>query len=430
MDVPEFDLVFQPVEFDRPGLVLDFALGVDDREDAFAGGDTLVDVGELVDERAHRARYLREHGDEGDEAFGAERVLEYERTSEYQDDAYGRDAQEFAHRRSQLLAAGHRKGQPRQVFAQVVELLLDITRGIVALDDLDARERFVECRDQFAHALLACACGMAQALDDAADDQCHDGQEKHREERQLPRDGDHHDRIADDEERFAESHLQGVGDAELHHADVRGDFRDDVALALVAEIAHVHVHNFGEHLVAHALQGARAHVLDRPGPHVAEQVAQQAHENGDDGQQQQDVFGVVFVEQVRIGEVEQRRQVFLVERQRGEFLHVYERVIRIEHRLEDRHDQQERERIEQCVEERVEEIGDGVFADGSGETQKPHVYFKHYGRIICSLCDNRDKDRNNNVKFGIPGLKVRSSGEFRTEKNEGADMLSAPFQGS
>ena len=52
------------------------------------------------------------------------------------------------------------------------------------------------------------------------------------------------------------------------------------------------------HLVAHALQGAGAHVLDRPGPHVAEQVAQQAHENGDDGQQQQDVFGVVFGEQV------------------------------------------------------------------------------------------------------------------------------------
>ena len=191
---------------------------------------------------------------------------------------------------------------------------------------------------------------MAQALDDAADDQCHDGQEKHREECQLPRDGDHHDRITDDEERLAESYLQCVGDAELHHADVRSDLRDDVALALVAEIAHVHVHDFGEHLVAHALQGAGAHVLDRPGPHVAEQVAQQAHENGDDGQQQQDVFGVVFGEQVRIGEVEQCRQVFLVERQRGELLHVYERVIRIEHRLEDRHDQQERERIEQRVE--------------------------------------------------------------------------------
>jgi len=139
---------------------------------------------------------------------------------------------------------------------------------------------------------------MAQALDDAADDQCHDGQEKHREECQLPRDGDHHDRITDDEERLAESYLQCVGDAELHHADVRSDLRDDVALALVAEIAHVHVHDFGEHLVAHALQGAGAHVLDRPGPHVAEQVAQQAHENGDDGQQQQDVFGVVFGEQV------------------------------------------------------------------------------------------------------------------------------------
>ena len=35
----------------------------------------------------------------------------------------------------------------------------------------------------------------------------------------------------------------------------------------------------------------------------------------------------------------------------------------------------------------------------AAETQEPHVYFKHYGRIICRLCDNRDKDRNNNVKF-------------------------------
>ena len=428
--VAEFDLVFQAVQLQCAGLVLNFALGVDDREDALSGRDALIDVGELVDEGAHGACDLREHGDEGDEAFGAERPLEYERTAEYEDDAHGRDAEEFAHRRSQLLAARHREGQPGQIGVQVVELLLDIIHGVVALDDLDARKGLVERRYQLAHALLARAGRVAQAFDDAADDEGHHGQKQHREEGQLPRYGDHHHRIADDEERLAESHLQGVGDAELHHADVGGDFRNDVALALVAEKADVHVHHLREHLVAHALQRAGAHVLHRPRTQIAEQVAQQAHENGHYGEHEQYVFGVVFVEQMRVGVVEQGCQVFLIEGQRGKFLHIYERVVGVEHRLEDRHDQQERERVEQRVEQRVEEIGNCVLLDGSGETQEPHVYFKHYGRIICRLCDNRDKDRNNNDKIGPCGSKVRSLGEIRAEKGKEAGVAAHLSSGS
>ena len=52
-----------------------------------------------------------------------------------------------------------------------------------------------------------------------------------------------------------------------------------------------------------------------------------------------------------------------------------------------------------------------------------HTFYKHLGLYALSLIHIY-------VKFGLPGLKVRSSGAFRTEKNEGADMLSAPFQGS
>ena len=218
---------------------------------------------------------------------------------------------------------------------------------------------------------------MAQPLDDAADDDGHYGEEQHREERQLPRDGDHHHRVADDEERLAEGHLQRIGDAELHHAHVRRDLRDDVALALFAEIAHVHVNDLGEHPVADALQRPRAHVLDRPGPQIAEQVAQETDADGHHGQQHQHVLHPELVEQVRVGIVEQCGQVALVQGQGRQFVDVLERIVRIEHRVQNRDDEQERARIEQRVEQRIEKVRDGIFLDRLGEAEQSEVCLEH-----------------------------------------------------
>ena len=341
--VAEFDFLFQPREFPGAGFVLYFGFRVDDREDALSGGDSLVDVGELVDEGAHGARDLREDGDEGDESAGVEHAFGHERTAEDEDHAHGRDAEELAHRRGQLLAPGHREGETGQVGTDVVVFLLDVLGGVVALDDLDARERFVERRDHLAHAFLVGAGRVAEPLDDVADQKGHERQEEHREDGQLPRDGDHHDDVADDEERLAERDLQRIGDAELHDADVGGDLRDDVALSLVAEVAHVHVHHARKHLVAHLLERAGAHVLDGPRTQVAEQVAQEADDDGDGGQQEQYVLAVVGVEQVGVGVVEERGQVLLVQLHGRQFLHVFRREAVVEHRVQDRDDQHERQ---------------------------------------------------------------------------------------
>lgn len=97
--IAEFDLLVQAVQRLGVGLVLDFRFGIEHVEDALACGDTLIDVGELVDERAHGAGDLREYGDEADESAGRKRSVHDERTAE--DDQYrdGRQAEEFAHRR-------------------------------------------------------------------------------------------------------------------------------------------------------------------------------------------------------------------------------------------------------------------------------------------------------------------------------------------
>ena len=390
--VAEFDFLFQPREFPGAGFVLYFGFRVDDREDALSGGDSLVDVGELVDEGAHGARDLREDGDEGDESAGVEHAFGHERTAEDEDHAHGRDAEELAHRRGQLLPAGHREGQARQVGADGVVFLLDVFRGVIALDDLDARERLVERRDHLAHALLVGAGRVAEFLHDAADQQGHHREEQHREDGQLPRNGHHHHDVADDQKRFSERHLEGVGDAELHHAHVGGDFRNDVALALVREIAHVHVHHAREHFVAHALQGPRAHVLHGPCAEVAEQVAHQADADGYNGQQHQYVLAVVLFEDVRIGEVEKCCEVVLIEFQGRQLFDVFEGVVRVEHGVQDRDDQHERQRVEQRVEKRVEEVGDRVFLDRPGKTQQPHVCFEHSERMF--------------VGYAISGVKI------------------------
>ena len=367
----------QAVERAGVGGVGHLGFGVEQHEDALAGGDALVDVGELVDERTHGARDLREHGDEGHELAGVERAVDDEHTAEDEDHADGRDPQKLAHRRCQLLAARHREEQPRELGVDVVEFLADVVRGVVALDELHARQRLVQDAHHVAHALLALHGGVAQFLDDAADDECHERQEEDREDRQFPRDGEHRHQIADDEERFAESYLQRVGDAELHDHHVLRDARHDVALALLAEKSDVEVDDVVEQFVAHPLQRARAHVLDRPCPQVAEGVRQQVHQHRDRGQQDEHVHGVVLAEDRGVGVAQPCAERRLVESEFGTDVERLETELGVEHRLDDRDEHDVVDRIEQRVEDRVDEIGDGVFADGAHEREQAEIYLEH-----------------------------------------------------
>ena len=382
--VAQLDAVVQAVEGFRVGPVLDFGLRVEHGEDAFAGGDALVDGGELVDERAHGARDLREHGQESDEAAGVERAAHYEHAAEDEDDARGRDAQEFAHGRRQLLASHHRELETREVGVQRVELPADVIRGVVALDDLDARERLVEAAHHVAHALLAGARGVAQPLDDAADEQRHEGQEDDREDRQLPRNHEHGHQVADDEQRLAESDLERVGDAELHDHHVLRDARHDVALALVAQVAYVHADHLVEHAVAHLLERTRAQVLDGPGAQVAERVAQQARQHDRRGQQHEDVEYPEFrAEDAGVEVVDGLRESLLVDAEaRRELVHGFEPVVGVEQRGEYGDNQHEVDRVEQGVEYGVEKVGYGIARNRAGETEQPHIGSEHCSRVL------------------------------------------------
>ena len=178
-------------------------------------------------------------------------------------------------------------GQASQVGADGVVFLLDVVGGVVAFDDLDARKRFVEHAYHVAHAFLPFEGRVAQFFDDPSDDERHYGQEQDGEQGQLPRYEEHVDHVTDNKQRIAEGDLQRIGDAVLDHHDVLCDARHEIALALIAEISGVHPHDFVEQIVAHALQRPDTHVFDRPGAHVAEEIAQQVHYDRTAGEQEE-----------------------------------------------------------------------------------------------------------------------------------------------
>lgn len=84
---------------------------------------------------------------------------------------------------------------------------------------------------------------------------------------------------------------------------------------------------------------------------------------------------------MRVCEVEEVVDVVAVETQGRELLDVFGGEPVVEHGVEDRDDESEGQGIEQRVEQRVEEIGYGVFLDGPGESQKPHVGLEHSDRV-------------------------------------------------
>ena len=216
---------------------------------------------------------MRECSDIGHKSRRRDCTLHHQRATEYQHHRNGRDTQELAHRRCQLLLAGHREQDVRHLGIYSAELIADVTKCVVTLDGLNARQRLLHHAYHIAHTLLTLLCGVAQALYNLTDDEAHDGQIENREYGQLPRNLHHHHAVADDEEWLAECHLQGVGDAELHNHHVGCNLRHYIALALVAEVTHVHRHRALEHLVTHTLQRACTQRLDCHSTQVTEQVA-------------------------------------------------------------------------------------------------------------------------------------------------------------
>ena len=130
----------------------------------------------------------------------------------------------------------------------------------------------------------------------------------------------------------------------------------------------MHVDHAREHVVADALQGFGAQLLDGPRPQIAEKVAQKTRPHGDGGQQDQHVLDAEPGEKAAVAVVEQRFQIGRVEFHGRQLLNDFERVVGLEHRVQDRDDQQKRARVEKRVEKRVEEVGNGITADGLGES--------------------------------------------------------------
>ena len=238
---------------------------------------------------------------------------------------------------------------------------------------------------------------MAQFFDDPSDDERHYGQEQDGEQGQLPRYEEHVDHVTDNKQRIAEGDLQRIGDAVLDHHDVLCDARHEIALALIAEISGVHPHDFVEQIVAHALQRPDTHVFDRPGAHVAEEIAQQVHYDRTAGEQEEHFrHREIRPEQLRIDVAQHLRGVDVREREpvHGKVVNGLENVgvLVVEQRVHDREDHGVGERVEQGVQQRVKEVGDGVFGDRADESQQPHVCFEHSERMF--------------VGYAISGVKI------------------------
>ena len=161
---------------------------------------------------------------------------------------------------------------------------------------------------------------------------------------------------------IAEGDLQRVGDAVLNHHDILRDARHEIALALIAEISGVHPHYFVEQIVAHALQRSDAHVFDRPGAHVAEEIAQQVHYDRTAGEQEKHFrHREIRPEQLRIDVAQHLRGVDIREREpvHGKVVNGLEDigVLVVEQRVHDREDHGVGERVEQGVQHNIQQGG-------------------------------------------------------------------------
>ena len=378
--ITQLDRLLKSLKLTSIGTITHATLCIEELKDTLTGSHTLVDVGKLVDKGAERACDLREGGDEGDEASTRNQTLTYERTTKDKDYGHRRDAQELAHRRCELLAARHRDKQVRHIGIDAAEPIDDEARSVVALDNLHTRQRLVEHRHKVAHTLLTPLCGVAQALDDATDDDADDRQEDDGKERELPRDANHKNHITDDEEWVAEGNLQGVGDAELHDHNILRNFRHNIALALVAEEAHIHIHHMGKDFVTHTLYGVDSQVLHGHCRGVAEEVAKQVHSYGHTTQQSKELNLLkVLTEAHRIEVRQYGVEALLVELQRWERIEGYELKAAIlgEHSVEDGDDHRIVKGIKHGVQRCKEEVWHGVSTQRLCEAQQSEIGLYH-----------------------------------------------------
>ena len=113
---------------------------------------------------------------------------------------------------------------------------------------------------------------MAQTLDNTANQKTYNWQEEYCKECQLPRYIEHQHKVANDKEWLTEGHLKGVCNTKLHSHNIRSNTRDDISLALLGEVADIHIDNVIEHHITHTLQSRGTHTLNRIGAKVAEEV--------------------------------------------------------------------------------------------------------------------------------------------------------------
>ena len=153
-----------------------------------------------------------------------------------------------------------------------MELYADIVCSGVGLDNLDARERLIKHTNHITKLLLRSRRGVAQTFDNTADNKTHNRQEEDCKEGQLPRNIEHQHKVTDNKERLAECHLKGVCDTELHSHNIRGNARDNIALALLGEVADIHIDNVVKHHITHTLQRSCAHTLNRIRAQISKEI--------------------------------------------------------------------------------------------------------------------------------------------------------------
>ena len=271
-DVFELNLLLQTLKLGCIGAIGNLTLSIDNLKDTFTSSHSLVDIGKLVDKCAYRASNLREGGDKGDKACCTHRALCNQRTAKDKHYSHGCNTQKLTHRRGELLTTSHPEHKARKLGIYLVELNSDILRSGIGLDNLNARERLVKHANHISQLLLCAASRVAQTLNNTANQKTYNWQEEDCKECQLPRYIEHQHKVADNKEWLAEGHLKGICNTELNCHNIRSNARDNISLALLGEVADIHIDNVIEHHITHTLQSRGTHTLNRISTKVAEEV--------------------------------------------------------------------------------------------------------------------------------------------------------------
>ncbi len=129
------------------------------------------------------------------------------------------------------------------------------------------------------------AADLAQRQPNPPRRQQEERQNRHRQHRQPPLDGEHDDQRRNQRENVGDDVGDGAGDGALRADDVVVEARDDFAGLGVGEKTHGHAAQMVEHLVAQVVDDAFAGTRAIAALHNAQQPAEQRHGKEADGQQ-------------------------------------------------------------------------------------------------------------------------------------------------